>query len=557
MNPIQKTLAVGALLITAIPALHAQYAPPPPTQPFPGFLNQELRAKDPYWSNWDLGGQFRSRYEVRENALIAPPFHDFKAVIPAAGVINGKGNDNSFLANKLLLRAGYTDKWWNTMIVGRSSFVSGDNRGAAPNINQGSSPDSDGPAELHQANFTIGNHKEFPVSIKVGRQELSYGDERLVGAFAWNNIGRVFDGVKVRWQHEAFVAEAFGTRLVVPDDNGFNLPSDYESFSGVHLTTKLVPKHTAELYFFSRNIGRANPRQFGGVAQAAGSSFSPAPFNFSGRDVYTVGTRWKSNPGDFGNWDYSAEYNFQFGNYINDRPDAGVAQTVGAGVQAGNPANGSATAPRLEHLAMAFSGMVGYTFADTYATPRLALEYNYASGDSNPTDGNHGTFDNLYPTNHKFYGYGDYMSWQNMHNLRLSLSAKPTLERRRGRPLVLARRHVGRLLQRRWDPARRDSRLPGHPQRRGRLSRRLWLQQLTWSGNQRGQRLCLEQGDHARSRLLALLRRQVSRAVTPEHWRSEGCRLVLRSGGSELLTDSNCPSCAGRLGPRLFVQAGH
>ena len=46
----------------------------------------------------------------------------------------------------------------------------------------------------------MGNHKEFPVSLKIGRQELSYGDERLVGAFAWNNIGRVFDSARVRWQ---------------------------------------------------------------------------------------------------------------------------------------------------------------------------------------------------------------------------------------------------------------------------------------------------------------------------------------------------------------------
>jgi len=431
MNLKAKNLATGALLLAAVPAVHAQYTPPPPTQPFPGFLNQELRAKDPYWSNWDFGGQFRSRYEARDNALVAPPFHEFRAVMPAgalAGLVAGKGNDNAFLANKLLVRAGYTDKWWNALVVGRSSFVTGDNRGAAPNINVGSSPDSDGPAELHQANFTIGNHKEFPVSIKVGRQELSYGDERLVGAFAWNNIGRVFDGVKVRWQHEWFTAEAFGTRLVIPDDNNFNMPSDYETFSGLHLTTKLVPKNTAELYFFSRNVGRANPRQFGGAVLAGGNALDPAPFNFSGRDVYTLGTRWKSNPGDFGNWDYTLEYNFQFGNYINDRPDAGVAQTVGAGTQAGNPANGSPTAPRLEHLAMAFTGNIGYTFADVVATPRLSLEYNYASGDSNPTDGKHGTFDNLYPTNHKFYGYGDYVSWQNMHNLRLSLTAKPTAQ---------------------------------------------------------------------------------------------------------------------------------
>jgi hypothetical protein len=25
---------------------------------------------------------------------------------------------------------------------------------------------------------------------------VSYGEERLVGAFAWNNIGRVFDAMK-------------------------------------------------------------------------------------------------------------------------------------------------------------------------------------------------------------------------------------------------------------------------------------------------------------------------------------------------------------------------
>ena len=27
----------------------------------------------------------------------------------------------------------------------------------------------------------LGNHKAFPVSVKVGRQELFYGDHRLVG----------------------------------------------------------------------------------------------------------------------------------------------------------------------------------------------------------------------------------------------------------------------------------------------------------------------------------------------------------------------------------------
>src|ERR1043166_9561618 len=56
---------------------------------------------------------------------------------------------------------------------------------------------------------------------------------------------------------------------------------------------------------------------------------------------------------------------------------------------------------------------------------RVGLEYNYSSGDSNSKDGTHGTFDNLFPTNHKFYGYMDLLSWQNMHNLRATASIKP------------------------------------------------------------------------------------------------------------------------------------
>src|SRR5205814_1554923 len=67
----------------------------------------------------------------------------------------------------------------------------------------------------------------------------------------------------------------------------------------------------------------------------------------------------------------------------------------------------------------------GYTFSDTWATPRLALEYSYGSGDSNPTDGKHETFENLFPTNHKFYGYMDMLSLQNVHDVRGIFQLKP------------------------------------------------------------------------------------------------------------------------------------
>ena len=64
-----------------------------------------------------------------------------------------------------------------------------------------------------------------------------------------------------------------------------------------------------------------------------------------------------------------------------------------------------------------------------------ALEYDYSSGDSNPTDGKHGTFDNLFPTNHKFYGYMDFVSLQNIQDVRgiFHTQADAALERGRSR----------------------------------------------------------------------------------------------------------------------------
>jgi len=38
----------------------------------------------------------------------------------------------------------------------------------------------------------------------------------------------------------------------------------------------------------------------------------------------------------------------------------------------------------------------------------------------NPRDGKHQTFENLFPTNHKLYGYMDFVGWRNIHNPRLS-----------------------------------------------------------------------------------------------------------------------------------------
>ena len=390
MKYTPTTLKLGSIILAAASSSFGQYAPPLPPRPFPGFINEALRKNDPYMNAWDLGGSVRLRYETHDGYGIAgsPGSVDFRE--------KNADVSNSYLLSRIRLRLGYTDKWWGALAEARSSTVGGDDRfsSTAPVARNGDGPESDS-IDLHQAWVTIGNHKEFPLSLKVGRQEFSYMEERLVGAFAWNNIGRVFDAAKVRWQNSLFAADFFGSRVVIPEDGRFNVSNDYDFFSGFHATSALIKKHTLEFYGYSRNSSRF-------AATAEPSPQAPQP---SARDIYTMGLRIKSLPGQLGAWDYTLDAIGQLGDYRDTR--------------AGAPGF------RLDHEAYAFIAQGGYTFAETWSTPRIGLEYAHASGDNNPTDGKHTTFENLFPTNHKFYGYGDLVSLQNIHDVRGILQAKP------------------------------------------------------------------------------------------------------------------------------------
>jgi len=399
MKSTLKTLSAGALVLTALEHVHAQYAPPPPPTPFQGFLNEYLRAQDPYMNQWDFSGNLRLRYEKKDHLQIAgrAGSFDFRD--------HGADEFNDYFLGRLRFHAAYTDKWFSAYVEPQSSIVLSDERFAyanAPAIpgtfkRKENGPEADA-IDLHQAYFTIGNHKEFPLSLKAGRQELSYGEERLVGAFGWNNIGRSFDAAKVRWQNPIFGVDFFSGYPVIPENGKFdvgNMPHDW--FSGVYATSTKIPTTILDVYFFSRNADRQ-------AIRAQPSPQFPQP---SARDVYTVGGRLKSKPGELGDLDYSLEGAYQFGNFA-------------------DPTKPALTAPRLTQNAFMVVAQAGYTFSDMWATPRLGAEFDYSSGDSKSTDSQHGTFDNLFPTNHKFYGSMDVVSLQNIQDLGLNLSLKPT-----------------------------------------------------------------------------------------------------------------------------------
>ncbi len=361
------------------PSVPAVSSPPPPSA---GLMNDWLRQQMPELNAWDLGGQVRMRFEDRERFVVPglrPTAVDFR---------NVSGADNAYLLLREKIHLGYTPTEWLTLYAeARDSSSYWDRRYPHPESDR---------LDLHQGFVTLGDPKAFPLTAKIGRQELSYGDERLIGAFDWNNLGRAFDAAKLRWQEKDYWIDAFAGRVIIPDNEHFNVPNDYDLFSGIYSSTRvLIPKQETQLYFLARNVGHESPNALGSNLPGFMTGASP-------RDIYTLGLRIKSLPGEWGGWDYDAELVGQLGNFYT-----------------------SATHRRLDHQAFAGHVAGGYTWLKQPGSPRLGLEYNYATGDSDSTDGRHETFENLFPTNHKFYGYMDFASWQNLHNARLSASVKP------------------------------------------------------------------------------------------------------------------------------------
>ena len=391
-----------ALVVAAVLALNqsklvaqTNTPPPPPPAPSAGLVNDYLRKQSDGFKDWDIGGQVRARYDMKQNFATPGNPPAVPGGDPGAIDFRDKGGNphNDYLLLREKVHIGYSQPWFSIYAEGRDSSATGDDRD--PN------PDADS-FDLHQGYIKLGNAKEFPLTLQAGRQELIYGDERLIGAADWLNIPRTFDALRLRLEGKPGWIDAFVSRPVLADDGSFNQNNEYETFSGVYSSTRtIIPKQETQLYFLSRNSNVRSPfAHEKDVPQAGGST---------ARDIYTVGLRIKSLPNQFNGWDYGTEIMGQFGRYKEGGATLAVAKTKKS----------------LEHEAFAAFVGGGYTWTNVAFTPRVGVEYNYASGDNDPNDDQHETFDNLYPTNHKFYGLADFVSLQNIHNLRFMSAIAP------------------------------------------------------------------------------------------------------------------------------------
>ena len=252
------------------------------------------------------------------------------------------------------------------------------------------------PFDLRTAFADIGDGKT-PIAARVGRQELAFGEQRLVGHVSWLNAARTFDAVKVTLRRPAFSVDAFAASVVRIMDGAFDRSGGGNRFAGAYATAaRLIPLGSVEPYvFWRRDVNlRSETATVGDLAQA------------------TVGVRVAGRvPGRL---DYGIEMAMQRGSLAGDEIEAWAGHWQ---LRESLPGRG---------------------------TVRLTGEYNYASGDADPADGRRGTFDQLYPTPHDKYGLADQIGWKNIHHLRAGVELTP----RTGWPLT-ANYHSWWLAERR------------------------------------------------------------------------------------------------------------
>lgn len=313
-------------------------------------------APKPPWPRWmELSGELRGRVEGGTGLGFQPENHDFYYL-------------HRIRAHLLLKPAS----WFRVRLTGQDSEAGARRKPVPSNVADG--------FDLFQAYAEIGDPSRSPWSARIGRQEIRYDNEHLVGAANWGNTGRAYDAVKLIYDTKAYHAEAWASTVVRQVQGEVNRITGTNQLHGVHFDARQwLPRSTVGLYHYIK----IHP----GEANEAGTRLARSR-------VHTTGFRLNGAlPRRF---DYTAETAFQ------------------AGRSGGEPL--SAWAGRY---------VLGQTPWDSRYNPRFHAIYGYSSPDRNPTDGRRGTLDQLYPTNHSPFGLGDRISWKNMHEAAAGVTWRP------------------------------------------------------------------------------------------------------------------------------------
>ncbi|MBW8769380.1 MAG: alginate export family protein [Gemmatimonadetes bacterium] len=227
--------------------------------------------------------------------------------------------------------------------------------------------------DLHQGYLQLaGSWRASDLALRAGRQEIVFGNERLVGAANWTNAGRTFDGMRAlatakgaggadRWSATAFAAimEENGRRFGGAPSAAPTLPDHF--VAGAHLTRGAPQKPGVDVTLLYD--GGAQYRSFADADRAT--------LDARVRTAIPAGLRLELE---------------------------GAAQS---GTQSFVAASGTKSGQRVR------AWLLGARLARTVSRAALTLGVDALSGDTAPTDGRYTAFSTMFATNHPFYGLMD------------------------------------------------------------------------------------------------------------------------------------------------------
>lgn len=313
------------------------------------------------WGRLDVGGQLRLRHHHEEG---------MGQDITGPGVTRFQDSNHDFLLTRLRLYTNWqANEWLRIYQEGILADVTDDGGTYLPR-----------PIDRNYGDF-LNLFAELKLvdeaSVRVGRQELLFGAERLISPLDWANTRRTFDGVRGIFRGDGWTSDPFYTFVVPVDPNDLDEPDYDQSFYGVYNTYTAVEDLTIDSYY----IGYDN--------QNPGADGSG---DFS---IHTLGVRLFATLTD--DWMFEFEGGPQFGRQsgLGVDHEAGFA-TAGVGRKLGSVLPWS---------------------------PTLWCYYDYASG--NTPGGDFNRFNQLFPLAHKYFGFIDAVQRSNVEAPNVLLTMSP------------------------------------------------------------------------------------------------------------------------------------
>jgi hypothetical protein len=201
--------------------------------------------------------------------------------------------------------------------------------------------------DLHQGFVELTEVPSLGGALRVGRQELALGEQRLVGSVNWTQQGQSFDGLRYTTPSEdGLKVDLFAMKL---REEATGTQEWESSFLGAYGAVPVGEEGSMDLFgLLSTDSREGNGGEF------------------------TFGGLWRGVAGPV---DLRVEGSLQMG----ERDGTSVSAFMG-GVRAGGKLHESVTA---------------------------TFWYDYLSGDDDQTDDEIGVFNTLFATNHAFYGFYD------------------------------------------------------------------------------------------------------------------------------------------------------